>query len=166
MFQGQERRWSDRQVANVTDWVLFGRWDKVMSYVECGFPVDFEGFGDGSTLVHAAAKQERLDILRELASRGADINTQTFAGSSPLCTAVMRGAGSSIRQLLSLGAEVECCCWTQGQYAGIITEEVRAAPSQKGGFWALLFALRVLVFGFTQRPRPHPALHFCHWRFK
>jgi ankyrin repeat protein len=59
----------------------------------------------GSTLLHTAAYNGHLDVVKELLGRGATVNQRNFVGESALYSAVLRGTPDVIRLLIASGAD-------------------------------------------------------------
>lgn len=56
------------------------------------------------TLLHFFVVEARPDLVRELASLGADLNTENEFGNTPLIEAVIKGDQPMVEVLLELGA--------------------------------------------------------------
>jgi ankyrin repeat protein len=69
---------------------------------------------NGKTPLHTAAYAGKIDIVRLLIDRGADLNAATTAGSVPLHGAAINGHEAVIRLLVEKGAEVNVT--NQGGY--------------------------------------------------
>src|SRR3989338_4694848 len=59
----------------------------------------------GDTLLHGAAKKEKVHIIRYLISNGANVNATNGTGSTPLHKAVIANCPTSVRLLLAAGAD-------------------------------------------------------------
>ena len=61
---------------------------------------------DGTTPLHWAVQQDRLDLVQALISAGATVNTKNRYGSTPLVLAATTGNASVAEALLKAGADV------------------------------------------------------------
>ena len=61
---------------------------------------------DGTTPLHWAVQQDRLDIVQALISAGANVNAKNRYGSTPLVLAATNGNASVTEVLLKAGADV------------------------------------------------------------
>ena len=61
---------------------------------------------DGTTALHWAVQQDRLDIVQALISAGANVNTKNRYGTTPLLLAATTGNASVTDALLRAGADV------------------------------------------------------------
>lgn len=61
----------------------------------------------GSTLLHVAAREGTLNIVRSLLSLGTNVNTQTLMKQTPLLLASKAGHTSVVLELLGRGADME-----------------------------------------------------------
>lgn len=66
---------------------------------------DGNPFNYDVTLLHVAAQNERIEFVRELISRGANVNAQTNFGETPLYYAALTGNLEIVKMLLAAGAE-------------------------------------------------------------
>lgn len=88
-----------------------GRTAMVERLIERGYPVNIDT-DETTTPVHEAVRHERLDVLRLLVRKGANVNVVTREGHSPLDLAIFlndaRALGSSkfqiVRYLRKVGA--------------------------------------------------------------
>ena len=92
------------------------RVDDVSAYLDAGGDVNART-GDGQTLLHLAADNGEVDVIRLLAARGADVSARGYGGSTPLHLAVDVDCNTSARDgrratelpltalLLALGAD-------------------------------------------------------------
>lgn len=61
--------------------------------------------GDGSTLLHHAARAGQLDVMELLITRGADLNAKSHTGWTPLRDAIVGHQAAALRLLLQRGAD-------------------------------------------------------------
>ena len=59
----------------------------------------------GQTLLHVAAKNKNMKVLKRVLSLGLDINHQDQCGHTPLMDAVLNGTKEAIKILLDHGAD-------------------------------------------------------------
>ena len=83
-------------------------WDGDISSVEeclyAGVPVDIIADEDGRTALMWAAINNRLDVVRVLLGKGADVNKRDRAGMTPLHWAARWNSSDTIAVLLEYGA--------------------------------------------------------------
>lgn len=86
------------------DWAREGQAERLAAYVDAGAPVDLTDPA-GNTLLMLAAYHGHADLVRELASRGADVNRLNDRGQSPLAGAVFKAEPEVVAALLEHRAD-------------------------------------------------------------
>ena len=66
-----------------------------------------EFFGGGVTLLHEAARNNKIECFRALIELGADVNAVTAAGNTPLHIACLNGHASCADALCKAGAKLD-----------------------------------------------------------
>lgn len=84
-----------------------GRWDEWLAGMKASSPEPDVRDREGATLLTLAARQGRLDAVRELLRRGADVDRRGLFGLTPLCAAAMGGHDLVVQELLRAGADPE-----------------------------------------------------------
>lgn len=79
---------------------------QLVAYLEAGAPPNLTD-ASGNTLLMLAAYHGHADLVRELASRGADVDRLNDRGQSPLAGALFKGEPAVVAALLEHGADPE-----------------------------------------------------------
>jgi ankyrin repeat protein len=66
--------------------------------------------GHGATPLHFAADMDDPELVRALITAGAQVNSQSLAGQTPLCRACNAGRASAACVLLAAGADPNIRC--------------------------------------------------------
>ncbi len=82
-------------------------WDELLATLKADSPAPDARDRDGATLLTLAARRGRLDVLRELIRRGADVERRGLYGLTPLGAAAMGGHDLLVQDLLRAGADPE-----------------------------------------------------------
>lgn len=72
--------------------------------IECGADVKL---GNGDEMLHCACSEGWLDIVKSLVSKGCDLNTIGWSGSTPLLLAASRSHLDVVEYLIESGADVK-----------------------------------------------------------
>lgn len=84
-----------------------GRWTEWLDAIKAAAPAPDVRDRDGATLLTLAARQGRLDAVRELLRRGADVDRRGLNGYTPLGAAAVGGNDLVVQELLRAGADPE-----------------------------------------------------------
>jgi glutaminase len=85
-------------------WASLGRLEQVASALAANPDVNIRGVGE-HTAMHAAATNGHLEVIRFLASHGADLSPRVETGETPLDLAILAGQHAAVELLRSLGAK-------------------------------------------------------------
>lgn len=77
---------------------------RLVAYIDAGAPADLTD-PQGNTLLMLAAYHGHADLVRELATRGADVDRLNDRGQSPLAGALFKGEEGVVAVLLEHGAD-------------------------------------------------------------
>jgi ankyrin repeat protein len=83
-------------------------WSVVNLLLDCGASISCAN-ERGDTLLHLAAKQGAVKIMKNLLSKGVDANVRNLFNQTPLHYAVEFGAGESIKLLLAHVSRIINC---------------------------------------------------------
>lgn len=72
------------------------------------FSTSFVDVHQETTLVHAAARADRVNVLEFLVCQGASVNVRDCGSLTPLITALKRGSSRAAMFLVSAGADIRC----------------------------------------------------------
>jgi len=78
----------------------------VQSLLDAGANIDGQGGQDNSTLIFEAAKEQSMDMLELLLTRGADIEARDSQGRTALSQAAFQGDASAVQRLLDHKADI------------------------------------------------------------
>ncbi|MDX5527212.1 MAG: ankyrin repeat domain-containing protein [Wolbachia endosymbiont of Andrena nigroaenea] len=81
--------------------------EKLCLWRESGFLLDYRFGSDIGTLLHIAARNNYVNIIKPLKDKGADINIQNERGNTPLHEAVESGCKEAVQSLIENGADVK-----------------------------------------------------------
>ncbi|WP_264328944.1 ankyrin repeat domain-containing protein [Wolbachia endosymbiont (group A) of Andrena hattorfiana] len=81
--------------------------EKLCLWRESGFLLDYRFGSDIGTLLHIAARDNYVNIIKPLKDKGADINIQNERGNTPLHEAVESGCKEAVQSLIENGAYVK-----------------------------------------------------------
>lgn len=82
--------------------------------------------GLGETALHYLAVENHIDAVRTLVTRGANVNTLSDVGGTPLCEAASLGYVDLVKYLLSVGARLK----VDGQHEPTIHAAVRSGKPE------------------------------------
>lgn len=99
-----------------------GDGDRLVAYVDAGAPADLTD-PQGNTLLMLAAYHGHAGIVRDLATRGADVDRLNDRGQSPLAGAVFKGEEEVVAALLEHGADPDVGTPTAREAAQIFGRE-------------------------------------------
>ncbi|KAI1740932.1 ankyrin repeat-containing domain protein [Xylaria scruposa] len=97
-----------RNSDDIVDYVKRGDIEGVMKCLDLGVDINQKDDNWNETLLGWAAEYERLEILKFLIYKGADINIPNAAGRTPLFYAALSGQNDAVKILLNNGADVSC----------------------------------------------------------
>ncbi|WP_265033762.1 ankyrin repeat domain-containing protein [Wolbachia endosymbiont (group A) of Sicus ferrugineus] len=80
--------------------------EKLRLWRESGFLLDYRFGSDIGTLLHIAARNNYVNIIKPLKDKGTDINIQNERGNTPLHEAVESGCKEAVQSLIENGADV------------------------------------------------------------
>lgn len=83
-----------------------GQVAQLVAYLDTGAPANLTD-PSGNTLLMLAAYHGHADLVRELATRGADVDRLNDRGQSPLAGAIFKGEPDVVAALLEHGADPE-----------------------------------------------------------
>lgn len=81
-----------------------GATERLVAYLDAGAPANLTDPA-GNTLLMLAAYHGHADLVRELASRGADVDRVNDRGQSPLAGAIFKGEPDVVAALVEHGAD-------------------------------------------------------------
>lgn len=84
-----------------------GRWEALLATLKAESPMPDAQDRDGATLLTLAARRGRLDVVRELIQRGADVDRRGLFGLTPLGAAALGGHDLIVQDLLRARADPE-----------------------------------------------------------
>lgn len=90
----------------VLDLARRGDSERLVAYVEAGVPADLTDAA-GNTLLMLGAYHGHVDVVRALASRGADVDRLNDRGQSPLAGALFKGEDEVVAVLRAAGADLD-----------------------------------------------------------
>ena len=99
--------------------VSMGHVDTARVLIEHGADVTAAPAGDGSTLLHAAAVNDRSEIVSLLCLKGADVDKVDDHGRTSLQVAALRGHAATARALLVAGADAHVRYGGHGESSAI-----------------------------------------------
>ncbi|MDR2831635.1 MAG: ankyrin repeat domain-containing protein [Rickettsiales bacterium] len=80
--------------------------EKLTSWRKSEFSLNYQFDSDIGTLLHIAARNNYVNIIKSLKDKGADINIQNERGNTPLHEAVESGCKEVVQSLIENGADV------------------------------------------------------------
>ncbi|WP_341821358.1 ankyrin repeat domain-containing protein [Wolbachia endosymbiont (group A) of Myopa testacea] len=80
--------------------------EKLRLWRKSGFLLDYRFGSDIGTLLHIAARNNYVNIIKPLKDKGTDINIQNERGNTPLHEAVESGCKEAVQSLIENGADV------------------------------------------------------------
>ena len=95
---------------------------RLLAYVDAGAPANLTD-PQGNTLLMLAAYHGHADIVRDLATRGADVDRLNDRGQSPLAGAVFKGEEEVVAALLEHGADPDVGAPTAREAAQLFGRE-------------------------------------------
>ncbi|WP_395462822.1 ankyrin repeat domain-containing protein [Wolbachia endosymbiont of Cantharis cryptica] len=95
-----------RQLSGTRDQEYEALQEKLRSWRESRFLLNYQFDSDIGTLLHIAAGNNYVNIIMSLKGKGADINIQNERGNTPLHEAVKSGCKEAVQSLIENGADV------------------------------------------------------------